>query len=209
MTWGRHDSCFLVHRILDSLGTFLDNLDITTVNSSGNLTTFTFSTYALQVQEVDPDSFNGQTFIVNLGSVEQAVNSSGVIEQESLLTVDGVANDNSGTNTELSQNGSTASLQLTPEIFENCASNESSTNSSSVVSQRLSYSVFVSDALFLPENRTLNQVGSIVVAVRLRCQLANKTMLIVPVRSTFRVSVIMVVLSILLYSMYIVLHASI
>ena len=145
------------------------------------------------MQEVDPNSFNGQTFIVNLGSVEQAMNSSGVIEQESLVTIDAAPNDISGRRrrtTGLSQNDtveSTASLQLTPRVFENCASNESS-NSSSVVSQRLSYSVFVSDVLFFPENRTLNQVGSIVVSVRLRCQLANKTTLVVPVKSTFRVS---------------------
>ncbi len=158
------------------------------------------------MQEVDPNSFNGQTFIVNLGSVEQAMNSSGVIEQESLVTIDAAPNDISGRRRRtagLSQNDtveSTASLQLTPRVFENCASNESS-NSSSVVSQRLSYSVFVSDVLFFPENRTLNEVGSIVVSVRLRCQLANKTTLVVPVKSTFRVSqmVIMSYYSVLVY----------
>ncbi len=182
----------IFHRILDSLGTFLDTVDLATVNTTNNLTTLTFNTYAVQIQEVDPDNFAGQTFVVNLGPVEQAMNISGNIAQESLITLDGVAIDNSRRkrqSTGLDVQNATASLQLTPLIFENCVSNMSS-EASTIVSQRLSYSVFVSDVLFQTENNIKSNivVGSIVVAVRLRCQLANKTMLSVPVRSTFQVA---------------------
>ncbi len=182
----------IFHRILDSLGTFLDTVDLATVNTTNNLTTLTFNTYAVQIQEVDPDNFAGQTFVVNLGPVAQAMNISGNIAQESLITLDGVAIDNSRRkrqSTGLDVQNATASLQLTPLIFENCVSNMSS-EASTIVSQRLSYSVFVSDVLFQTENNIISNivVGSIVVAVRLRCQLANKTMLSVPVRSTFQVA---------------------
>lgn len=181
---------FYIRRILDSLGTFLDTVDLATINTTNNITTLTFNTYAIQVQEVDPDNFAGQTFLVNLGGVEQAMNISGNIAQESLVTLNGVAIDNSRRkrqSTGLDVQNATAALQLTRSIFDNCASNGSS-EASIVVSQRLSYSVFVSDILFQTENRSSLAVGSIVVAVRLRCQLANKTMLSMPVRSTFQVA---------------------
>lgn len=180
----------LQRRILNSLGIFLDTVDLAFDNTTDNITTLAFNTYAVQIQEVDPNNFAGQTFAVNLGSVEQAMNISGAIAQEALVTLDGVSvNDNrrkrQSTNRDVEN--ATASVQLTSDIFDNCVTNESS-EVSIVVSQRLSYSVFVSDILFQTENESSIAVGSIVVAVRLRCQLANETMLSMPVRSTFQVA---------------------
>jgi len=60
-------------RIIDSLGVFLDSLDLATTNGSSNDSTFTFNTFAVKIQEISPDSFFGQTFLADLGSVEQAM----------------------------------------------------------------------------------------------------------------------------------------
>ncbi|XP_064387646.1 adhesion G-protein coupled receptor G6-like isoform X2 [Halichondria panicea] len=172
-------------RILASLETFLDNLNTSTVstNSTSNQTVLSFETFAIKVQDLDPDSFQGQTFVVDLGPVEEAVNNTGVIDQDALMTANDHTADNRSDTDSLSEDtdNSTASLRLSPLILEDCPS----TNRS--LWQRLSYSVFLSDVLFLPENRSTNQVGSIVVAARLACLQINKTVLTVPVRTSFRI----------------------
>ena len=162
---------------------FLDDLDLDTVdqNSTSNQTTFSFTTFAVQVQQIDPNRFNGQTFIVDLGSVEQAMNSSGNIEQDALITVDDASQPESRLAQEDVQN-STAFLQLSSAFLDECIGSEIGSLS---VSQRLSYSVFVSTVLFLPENTILNAVGSIILAARIKC---NKTGLSMPatVRTSFQ-----------------------
>ncbi len=171
------------HRILASLETFLDNLNISTVsrNSTSNQTVLSFETFAITVQDLDPDSFQGQTFVVGLGPVEEAVNNTGVIDQDALMTANDYMIDNRSEIDSLSKDtdNSTASLHLSPLILEECPT----TNCS--LRQRLSYSVFLSDVLFLPDNRSTSQVGSIVVAARLACLQTNKTVLTVPVRTSF------------------------
>ncbi|XP_064387511.1 uncharacterized protein LOC135335851 isoform X2 [Halichondria panicea] len=170
-------------RILASLETFLDNLNTSTVstNSTSNQTVFSFEKFAITVQDLDPDSFQGQTFVVDLGPVEEAVNNTGVIDQDALMTANDYTADNRSDTDSLSEDtdNSTASLRLSPLILEECPT----TNLS--LRHRLSYSVFLSDVLFLPENRSTNQVGSIVVAARLACLQTNKTVLTVPVRTSF------------------------
>ena len=133
------------------------------------------------MQDLDPDSFQGQTFVVDLGPVEEAVNNTGVIDQDALMTANDYTADNRSDTDSLSEDtdNSTASLRLSPLILEECPT----TNLS--LRHRLSYSVFLSDVLFLPENRSTNQVGSIVVAARLACLQTNKTVLTVPVRTSF------------------------
>ncbi len=56
---------------------FSDSLNVTTSNNSSNANKllFGYDTYALQLQNIDPDKFKGQTFTVNLGSVEDALQS--------------------------------------------------------------------------------------------------------------------------------------
>ncbi|XP_064387798.1 adhesion G-protein coupled receptor G6-like isoform X1 [Halichondria panicea] len=158
-------------RILASLDSFLDNLNISTVsrNSTSNRTVFSFETFAITVQDVYPGSFQGQAFVVDLGPVEEAIKNTGVIDQDALKCNGGKGN--------TADKNSTASLHLSSSILED----HPATNRTSLT-QRLSYSVFLSGVLFLPENRSTDQVGSIVVAARLACLQTNKT---VPVRTNF------------------------
>ncbi len=172
------------HRILASLETFQDNLNISTVsrNSTNNQTVLSFETFAVTVQDVDPDSFQGQTFVVDVGPVDEEMNNTGVINQDALVTVNGGngdTTDNTGSPNEDAEN-STAYLHLNPSFFEDCP-----TKNRTLLRQRLSYSVFLSDVLFLPENRSTTQVGSIVVAARLACLQTNKSVLTIPVRTSF------------------------
>lgn len=191
----------LSYSILGSLGTFLDNLDLSssTQRTSDNLTVFSYDTFALQVQDIDTGSFNGQSFLVVLGSVEEAMNISLTgLEQDSLITVDGVSDSTRAKRapgdgdadiiTDV-QEDTTASVQLPHTLLddlENCIDPEG--NSTSLISQRLSYSVFLNDVLFQPENRTQYKVGSIVVAARIRCALNGNTSLSLPVRTSFLIS---------------------
>ncbi|XP_064387685.1 adhesion G-protein coupled receptor G6-like [Halichondria panicea] len=165
-------------RILASLETFVVNLNTSTVfrNSTSNRTVLSFETFAITVQDLDPDSFQGQTFAVDLGPVEEAMKNTGVIDQYALMTTNA---DNRSEIDSLSEDteNSTASLRLSPSLFEKCP-----TINRTSLWQRLSYSVFLSDVLFLPENRSTNRVGSIVVAARLACLQTNKT---VPIRTSF------------------------
>ncbi len=121
------------------------------------------------MQDIYPGSFQGQTFVVDLGPVEEAINNTGVIDQDALKC--------NGGKGDTADKNSTASLHLSPSILEDYPA----TNRISFT-QRLSYSVFLSGVLFLPKNRSTNQVGSIVVAARLACLQTNKT---VPVRTSF------------------------
>ena len=159
------------------------------VNSTNNQTTLRFDTFAVQIQEIDPNDFNGQTFIVVLGSVEQAMNRSGDISQDSLRTIDGNGSQESQSRRRrLAQEdvqNSTAYVQIPSSILDECVSSNVSDLSSTTASQRLSYSVFARTVLFQPENTSISAVGSIVLAARIRCELANKTRLSVPIRSSF------------------------
>ena len=171
-----------------SLETFLDNLDLNTVNqtSGSNRTALTFVTFALQVEDVNTNTFNGQTFTVALGPVEQARNVSNAIDQRVLITEDGETDSTRNKRATIrNSTEATAILQLDPMFFGDCIS--SNTSSPAAVRQRLSYSVFLTDALFLPANRSLNKVGSIVVAARTSCQLENEAMVSTPIQSSFQV----------------------
>ena len=154
--------------------TFLDNLDLDSVshNSSHVRTVFAFNTFAIQVEDLNVDIFNGQTFIAALGPIEQALNISDRISQNALITVDGAAKN---------FNMATGSLHLSLKFFDELV-NKSEVESEAI--QRLSHSIFLSDAFFNFENRTL---GSIIVAARTRYQLVNKAMVSVPVRTSFQV----------------------
>lgn len=169
-------SGFHTYRILESLDTFLENIDLSTVskNTTDNRTVFSFDTFALQVEKIDPNNFIGQTFLVDLGSVEEAVNISQGIDEDSLLATGAILD---------VLTNATASVQLPPTFLDNCTNPDIN----SEFSQRLSYSVFVSDVLFQPENRTRYKVGSIVVAAKSACDLRNNISSS-PVQTTFLTS---------------------
>ena len=165
-------------RLLDSLQNFLDKVKVeqdenSTTNSSQ--TVFAFETFALQVQQLDPEEYKGQVFSVNLGSVEEATKDNQKIDQTALVTTELESAENTNlkhkmkiikrekaTNT---MAGTTASLQLPEDLLLDLCSS----NSTSAVPQRLSYSVFKSDILFQNLNQSHLSIGSIIVAARLKC----------------------------------------
>ena len=162
--------CF---RLLDSLGNFLDKV---VLNENETETVFGNEKYALQVQDIDPVEFSGQTFIVDLGSVEEAINSRGItpsdLDTASLMAL--VTN-------------ATASITLQKSLINQTKSCQvDGLNASQQTEQRLSYSVFLSDILFQSLNQSKDKVanGSIIVSTRLNC--SENTVLDSPIKTTFR-----------------------
>ena len=159
-----------VFRLLESLQNFLDRVEIK--NGTANTTVFAFKAFALQVQALDPEEYQGQTFSVNLGSVEDTVILEQKIEQENLITSDMVMD---------AVTGATASIQLPEDVLNNL---DFCNLTSSV--QRLSYSVFLSDTLFQNVNQNHLKIGSITVAARLKC--ADNTTLNTSIQTTFQIN---------------------
>ena len=190
---------------MESLQNFLDGVEIEQdENSTSNAsqTVFAFETFALQVQQLDPEEYKGQIFSVNLGSLDEARNDNQTIEQENLVTsqLDLATNLNHGTANDLIKRNvndnagfrnaiadTTASLQLPEDLLDSCNESDVNSNLDSKTSQRLSYSVFKSDVLFQNVNqRQLNlSIGSIIVAARLKC--ADNVTLNISVKSTFQI----------------------
>lgn len=144
-------------RILNNLAYFSDSVDVTSSNNtSGNKLLLGYDTYALQLQNIDTDKFKGQTFSVNLGSVEEAMQTKEEFE-DALKTSEMIMQvlDNS-----------TAAVQL-PENF--LATIEECRDDDTNPLQRLSYSVFLTDILFQGQNQSKFDIGSIIVSTRLRC----------------------------------------
>ena len=126
-----------------SLADFTDR-----VNLSNTSTILTRESYAILIEEIDTDSFIGETLTVDLGSVEDAFKQENKIEESAL-------NKEEGTNSSLKERF-TATVQVSQSIF-----NDDKLNMDK--KQRLSYSVFVRGSLFLNQN-ALQQ--SIIVGVR-------------------------------------------
>ena len=143
-------------------------MDVDTSNTTANTSMFSFRTFALQVQNIDSSSFKGQTFNVDLGSVEEAMNITGTIEDSALITLEDVMD---------VLNNATAAIQISEQLLEQCTLGEKT--------QRLSYSVFLFDTFFRSQDPNLT-IGSLIVAARLKCGV-NGT-LPVPVNVTLRSS---------------------
>ena len=156
-----------MYRVLDNLAMFSDLLDLSTSSNDSEQdgVVFGFDTYALQLQDIDPDLFNGQTFSVNLGSVEDALQSEGDLG-DSLVTSEMVMD---------ILVMSTASVYLPDSFFSN------SEPLDSLNTLRLSYSVFLTDILFQSLNQSGFDIGSIIVSARLR-----NTTLLTPIQVAFR-----------------------
>lgn len=144
-------------------------LDFTSANNSTgeNKTLFALDSYALQLQDVDPFLFKGQTFSVDLGSVEQAMELKG----DNLSTTETVMG---------ALQNPTASIHLPSDFLDSIGGCNSDLDLDQL---RLSYSVFLTDILFQSQQNH-SDVGSLVVATRLNC--ADNTSLINPIRVTFR-----------------------
>ena len=156
-------------------------------NSTNNSTqiVFTFETFALQVQQLDPAEYGGQMFSVILGSLEKARKDNQTIEQEALVTskLESTKFNKHKTGNMNAMDGTTASLQLSEDLLNSCS--DLNSNSSSAIPQRLSYSVFKSDILFQNINQKHLSIGSIIIAARLKC--ADNVTLNMSVKSTFQI----------------------
>ncbi len=168
---------YVCFRLLESLEKFLDRVEIS--NSTTNQTVFAFKTFALQVQTVDPAEYQGQTFRVNLGSVEESVRLEQNIEQRDLVTSDMVMD---------AVTGATASIQLPEDLLEclNSSTCNSTSTNFNATAHRLSYSVFLLDTLFQNVNQSHLKIGSIIVAARLRD--TDNTVQSTPVQTTFQIN---------------------
>ena len=138
-------SLFTLYRLLDSLTNFSNKLEITNATS----VTFTRTTFAIQVNNINASSFQGETFSVNLGSVEEAVDISSTIREEALETASG----------NMTYQSSTASVRVPRSVFQELGLVGDQ--------QRLSYAVFLRDTLFQSsdQNQSNLTVGSVIVAV--------------------------------------------
>ena len=175
-------------RLLESLQTFLDKVE---VEQNGNSTTnstptvFAFETFALQVQQFDPKEYKGQMFSINLGSLEEAKEGNQMIDNGALITRQ-LESQQDKTDTEGSLNAmTTASLQLPEDLLDSCHRSDTNANFTSIIPQRLSYSVFKSDILFQNPNQSHLSIGSIIIAARLKC--AYELTHNISIKSTFQI----------------------
>ena len=107
--------------------------------------TFARTNFALQFKQINLTNFAGETFNVDLGSVGEAMNTSGKIDPEALQTLpDPLSN-------------ATGSLSVS-EAIRNCSS------------IRLGYSVFVTSSLFPTESENTTVAG-IILNLALACPL--------------------------------------
>ena len=136
---------FTLFRLLDSLTNFSNKLVITNTT----MATFTRTTFAIRVNDINASSFQGETFSVNLGSVEETMDISSAIRGEAIVTVPG----NTG------YQNRTASVQVPRSVFQELGLGGDR--------QRLSYAVFLTDTLFQSsdQNQSNLTVGSVIVAV--------------------------------------------
>ena len=157
-------------RLLDSLGNFLD---MVVLDENKTEAVFGYEEYALQVQDIDPVDFTGQRFVVDLGSVEEALNSTRITK-----------NDLNTTSLMSLVTNATASITIQKSLVNQTRHCRTEGLNSS--QQRLSYSVFLSDILFqsftLSQNKVAN--GSIIVSARLNC--LESDVLDSPIQTTFR-----------------------
>ena len=125
------------------------------------------------MNDIDTNTFQGQTLSVDLGSVQQAMNINSNIREAAIQTIE-------GNNVSVFLNR-TASVQVPASVFRNLGQSSGH--------QRLSYSVFVRDTLFQSsdENQSNLTVGSIIVAVRVNGSTASGN-LSTPITVTFQAS---------------------
>ena len=169
--------------MLDSLESFQDRVILSDDdNDTLQERVFAFETFALHLQEVDPETYEAQAFTVNLGSIEDISNISGKIPDESLTIQD--------TMIEI-LNNATASVQLPDDLLDHlsdCSEMDTST-ANSTLTRRLSYSVFLSNALFQSIERDEYELGSVIIAARMNINCGNSTGLNMAITATFAINI--------------------
>ena len=124
---------------------FSENVNINFTD--GNRPTFTRENFALQLQQIDISIFAGESFNVDLGTVEKAMNNSENIDPQALVSLLNPLSNVTGS--------LTVSSRVSGRIDIN-ASN----------SVRLGYSVFVSSSLF-PTESVNTTVASVILNLKL------------------------------------------
>ena len=168
---------YLNFRVLESLTSFQDRVLFTLGNDSTNETTFAFETFAIWIQNVDPEAYQGYSFAADLGSIEDTLNIKGVIPENTLVASD--------TTMKVFTNA-TASVQLPEDLLDHLNTCNDSNSSSPSTSRRLSYSLFLSDVLFQNEEQRQLKLGSLIIAARIQC--GTNTVLNTSILTTFRIN---------------------
>lgn len=152
---------------------FSDNV---LLQNDSNSTIFTRKTFALLVEDVDVTRGVDETLFINLGTVEEATNTSERINPNS-LTKSNITNMSATT---------TAEVRVPQLVIADLNSGEKQT-------QRLAYTVFTNDSLFQSTNETQNNItlGSIVISVQVNA--SNDTSdLPAPIQVTFLINAVSV-----------------
>ena len=136
---------YLFYSILQSLETFSENVEVNFTNR--DRPTFTRENFAIQLRQIDISNFAGESFNVDLGTVEEAMNNSGNIDPLALVSLLNPLSN------------ATGSLTVSNRVAERIDSNASN-------SGRLGYSVFVSSSLF-PTESANTTVASVVLNLKL------------------------------------------
>ena len=159
---------------------FSDNV---LLQNDSNSTIFTRKTFALLVEDVDVTRGVDETLFVNLGTVEEATNTSARIDPNS-LTKSNITNMSATT---------TAEVRVPQSVIADLNSGEKPT-------QRLAYTVFTNDSLFQSTNETQNNItlGSIVISVQVNA--SNDTRdLPAPIQVTFLINAVSVLKKYIVY----------
>ena len=137
----------MLYRLLDSIELFADEVII-----NGTSETFARGSFAIQVQDYDPATFSGLDFAVELGPVEEAVNSTEDIDSDLIVSE---VNDPTAWI-------SVSAFSVTRRAVRNVVEE--------VERRRLSFTLFRRDTLF--QDHAVN-ISSVVIGVQ--SQLSNVT----------------------------------
>jgi len=126
-------------------------------NSTNDTLAFALNNFAILLQDVDPRNFSGEAFSVNLGPIQEAINNTSRINEESLVTM----------MTPLPN--ATASAELPESLFT------TNTPGNPVPRRRVIFSVFLTNTLFLtPETDCTNStIGSVVLGIGVNSSVPN------------------------------------
>ena len=162
-------------RVIKSLGRFQTNFNLSVLNNNGSKV-FTRKRFAMQIRDIYIETFRGEIFSVDLGSKENRNTSNIPVEALQIHnTVDILAN-------------TTASITIPPDFLTHLQPGVNQ----SMGSQRLSYSVFLTDILFQSPNQS---IGTVIIALRLKNLTPNGTASLL-VNNTFRLSEVIIVTAI-------------
>ena len=175
-------------RLLESLDIFVSEFDFSDIiqNDTSVRTTFTFTSFAIQMHQVDLNNFKDHTAIVDLGPVETAKNISSHTKRNASLIFNNFASQEP-TKDEIES--STASIHLQSSFFQDYFSSrkDSLNDSFKIANHHLAYTVFLTDVLFPLANNSSMRVGSIIVHLGVSSQLENATNITVAVQTSFDV----------------------